>query len=72
MATPIKPLSENEKIKIDFYIKEIDKVMPATDFQWNMFQSFKKQWTEKKRLTINQREALYIMYERSTCMRNRV
>ncbi len=62
----IKPLSENEKIKIDFYIKAIENIMLKTDFSWNFFQSLKSQWSTKKRLTEKQRKALYQIYERVT------
>lgn len=62
----ITPLSDNEKIKIDFYLKAVENIMLKTDPQWNFFQSLKSQWSTKKRLTEKQRSALYKMYERVT------
>ena len=62
----IKPLSENEKIKIDFYIKAIENTMLKTDAQWNFFMSLKSQWENKKRLSLKQRQCLYKIYERVT------
>jgi hypothetical protein len=31
----IKPLSDNDRIKMDFYIKAIENTMLKTDVQWN-------------------------------------
>lgn len=36
--------SEEDKIKIDYYIKEIEKSMPETDFQLQFFESMKSQF----------------------------
>jgi len=62
----IKPLSDNDRIKIDFYIKAIENTMLKTDAQWNFFMSLKTQWQTKKRLSEKQRTCIDKMYERVT------
>lgn len=62
----IKPLSDNDRIKMDFYIKAIENTMLKTDVQWNFFMSLKTQWKTKQRLSEKQRKCVEQMYERVT------
>ncbi len=58
--------SEEDKIKIDFYIKEIEKSMPDTDYQLQFFESLKSQFEKWQSLSEKQIYCLDQMYMRIT------
>jgi hypothetical protein len=58
--------SEEDQIKIDYYIKEIEKSMPETDFQLQFFESMKSQFEKWQSLSPKQIYCLDQIYERIT------
>ena len=58
--------SDEEQIKIDFYIKEIEKIMPESDYQLQFFESLKSQFEKWQSLSPKQIYCLDQIYARVT------
>lgn len=59
-------ISENKRIKADFYIKEIEKIISESDYQYSFFTSLQSQFEKFQSLSEKQLYCLDQMYERLT------
>ena len=59
-------MTNDEKIKVDFYFEEIDASMKENDFQRDFYESIRDQWEKKQWLSEKQIAALNKIYERVT------